>query len=272
MTTEQMDWLDDERAGRHAADKLVPKRPVKDDGRSRWPFTPNPADSVKPDPMGAASLADRLRAMGAVRTKHQSGETVEWVNAPLTVVVDQAYLAAPTLSEGHDEDTLGKVHAALLEAGITGVRKRTDLISEMQNAGILFRERIADAEDHTHHTREARDQCAAGDHRYAVLLDDAAEREKILRDRVEADEGEREKMFESRAASLDWLWKRGVIDEQRHHELRQQLREEFGYYREPVESGETTMAEEPREHAERRQWLDGYLAGFREGFERAGRI
>jgi hypothetical protein len=33
-----------------------------------------------------------------------------------------------------------------------------------------------------------------------------------------------------------------------------------------------TMAAEPREHAERRQWLDGYLQGFREGFERAGYI
>jgi hypothetical protein len=76
--------------------------------------------------------------------------------------------------------------------------------------------RVTDAEEHTHHTREARDQCAAGDHQYAVMIDDAARREKL--------------------------------------------------------KAETTMAEEPREHAERRQWLDGYLSGFREGFERAGYI
>jgi len=35
-------------------------------------------------------------------------------------------------------------------------------------------------------------------------------------------------------------------------------------------SDETTMAEEPIEDRLRRQWLNGYMMGFREGFERAG--
>jgi hypothetical protein len=46
----------------------------------------------------------------------------------------------------HSEDTLSKVHAALFKCGITGVHQRTDLISEMQNAGILFRERAPEYE------------------------------------------------------------------------------------------------------------------------------
>lgn len=44
--------------------------------------------------------------------------------------------------EYHDEDTLRKVYEALMAEGIYG-QKATDLVSAMQNRGILFRERKA---------------------------------------------------------------------------------------------------------------------------------
>lgn len=44
--------------------------------------------------------------------------------------------------EYHDEDTLKKVYEALLEEGIYG-SKALDVVSAIQNNGILFRERKA---------------------------------------------------------------------------------------------------------------------------------
>lgn len=44
--------------------------------------------------------------------------------------------------EHHDEDTLKKVYEALLEEGIYG-QKALDVVSAIQRAGILFRERKA---------------------------------------------------------------------------------------------------------------------------------
>jgi hypothetical protein len=226
MTTEQMDEKDEARTG-----------------RGRWPLTPNPADRAAPltistddfDPpltMGQAEQMQDFINQGIVASgwvaphnrlnpdepapdldpEQHFGHEPYWVERTTDAITDTTQFS---------EDTLFKVDAALFEAGINGVNARRDLISAMQNAGILFRERVTDAEEHTHYTREARDQCAAGDHQYAVLLDGAAEREK-------------------RAAD-DW-------------EIR----------------SATTMAAEPPEHRDRRQWLDGYLYGFREGFERAG--
>lgn len=40
----------------------------------------------------------------------------------------------------HDEDTLRKVYEALLKNGIFG-QKATDVVSDILNAGVLFRER-----------------------------------------------------------------------------------------------------------------------------------
>lgn len=141
----------------------------------------------------------------------------------------------------HSEDTLFKVREALEDNDITP-EFATALISAIQNAGILFREPAPDY--------------------------DAVPESEVPEWR------EREKMFESREATLDLLWKRGVIDEQRHHRLRQQLREEFGYDQgEPAEdpywaerAAETvTIAEEPIENRLRRAWLNG----FRDGVDRA---
>lgn len=44
------------------------------------------------------------------------------------------------MTEYHDDDTMRKVHNALGRAGLTEVQIR-DAINEMQNDGILFRER-----------------------------------------------------------------------------------------------------------------------------------
>jgi len=44
------------------------------------------------------------------------------------------------MAEIHDEKTLRKVHMGLAAAGVTG-QAATDAVFEMQNQGILFRER-----------------------------------------------------------------------------------------------------------------------------------
>jgi hypothetical protein len=148
----------------------------------------------------------------------------------------------------------------------------------------LYGNRIADAEEHTHHTREARDQCAAGDHQYAKLLDDVAEREE-LKATIDAKQGEA-----SMIAAGGWCYPSGQVydflptDEEikmakrerrkakkARRRAKKHIAEVYGIPEDLI-AGVATMAEEPREHAERRQWLDGYLHGFREGFERAGRI
>jgi hypothetical protein len=90
-------------------------------------------------------------------------------------------------------------------------------------------------EEHTHYTREARDQCAAGDHKYAKLLDDAAEREKI-KATIDRPQG----------TTADWYAEGDVMATS-------------------LMTGETTMAEEPIENRLRRAWLNG----FRDGVERA---
>lgn len=41
----------------------------------------------------------------------------------------------------HNEDTLVKVHQALRAAGVVHHAARLDIVSQLQNAGILFRER-----------------------------------------------------------------------------------------------------------------------------------
>lgn len=41
----------------------------------------------------------------------------------------------------HDDQTLFKVHEALKQAGIFQHAARLDIVSQLQNAGILFRER-----------------------------------------------------------------------------------------------------------------------------------
>jgi hypothetical protein len=106
VTTEQMDWLDDERAGRHK-----PPAPVPD---------------------------------GVVDT----------------------------------EDTMRKVSVALSRLGL-GAKTVESAINSMQNAGILFRERVTDQEEHTHYTDRATRLCAEGDHDSAELWDRDAERVKI---------------------------------------------------------------------------------------------
>jgi hypothetical protein len=132
MTTEQSDWLDDERAGRHAPPK--PPAQVPNGGVGLKPATEYHVNINGGEPTVLTTeesdrLGKRLSDIGALRTRHHAGESVVWVNAPLEVVIDEI-------------------------------------------------RRVTDAEEHTHHTREARDQCAAGDHQYAKLLDEAAEREK----------------------------------------------------------------------------------------------
>lgn len=55
-----------------------------------------------------------------------------------------AWLAGPVEhEESHDEDTLHKVHQALMRAGLTEAQG-LNAINEMQNGGILFRERASD--------------------------------------------------------------------------------------------------------------------------------
>lgn len=44
------------------------------------------------------------------------------------------------MSEYYDDETLSKVYDALLWSGLTG-KQAEDAVNEMQNAGILFRER-----------------------------------------------------------------------------------------------------------------------------------
>jgi len=46
----------------------------------------------------------------------------------------------------HSEDTMRKVDQALFEAGVNGVNARSDIITALQNAGILFRERAPEYE------------------------------------------------------------------------------------------------------------------------------
>ena len=55
----------------------------------------------------------------------------------------EAYLAGqePPV-EYHDEDTLTKVYVGLESAGVTG-QQAVDAVNQMQNKGILFRERHA---------------------------------------------------------------------------------------------------------------------------------
>lgn len=60
----------------------------------------------------------------------------------------------------HDENTLKKVYEGLLAAGIFG-QKAVDAVSEMQNQGILFRERKPKRRGRPPKTVEAAEKNAA---------------------------------------------------------------------------------------------------------------
>jgi hypothetical protein len=207
MTTEQMDFLDDERAGRHIADKLVPKRPVKDDGRSRWPFTPNLGDKVITEKNGirAWGMSGIPEIMFGDPSDEQLAAAQERSGRNGVLIIPEAV-----------RDQLFGSEPYWVEAGL---KPGTDYHVNVNGGERTVM--TTDAEEHTHHTREARDQCAAGDHKYAVLLDDAAEREKLKADEIRKEEWER--------------WHSGA-------EI-------------------TTMAEEPIENRLRRAWLNGFKDG-----------
>lgn len=88
-----------------------------------------------------------LLKAGAIDGSLDSDGYVEWVDKgtgralidlAIDALVEPASTSAP--GEGHDHDTLDKVYGALTAA--VGKNLASDCIREMQNAGILFRERV----------------------------------------------------------------------------------------------------------------------------------
>ena len=101
-------------------------------------------------------MADRYAYQSAITGQYVTKEfaeanpdttvrlTIE-AEQPMTTVAHQGLLSEQeTDSRGdlyHDADTMKKVHEALKRAGFQSEYTRINIITELQNAGILFRER-----------------------------------------------------------------------------------------------------------------------------------
>lgn len=258
MTTEQMDWLDDERAGRHkpvtlygmpsAAELVDAHARAGDNGVLIVPAELDPRTTTEKEADENARQARIAREDGIVDITRYTEATLQKVREALHPLVFGTNLSV------------------------------ADIINAMQNAGILFRERapeyeavpadqpdawttisarlprdvprtpiaaynvgwkdgrasmaarVTDQEEHTHRTREARDRCAAGDHEAAVFFDKQAD---AIVPEFAADYTEEERVAMK--------------------------------VREAEESEMATQAELPVEYQVTDAFLDGYSQGFREG-------
>ena len=130
MTTEQMDWLDDERAGRHAPLTIDNRQAVLD----------HIADLA--DDKMVQIRVDQLRAMV---TGYDDMRTTTEKEAD-----DNAKQARIAREDGvvditrHSEDTLYKARDAIAKALPMAQSAVGDVITEILNAGILFREPAPD--------------------------------------------------------------------------------------------------------------------------------
>ncbi len=83
----------------------------------------------------AKSLEDLVR----LEKKKQPGDYHLTLPQPMQPVKDaEEHQDVPVT---HDHDTLTKVHEALKKAGVFKHSDRLDIVNQLQNAGILFRER-----------------------------------------------------------------------------------------------------------------------------------
>ena len=82
-------------------------------------------------------IAKALEDLVRLEKKKQPGDY--HISLPMQPVkMDEEHKDVPTK---HDHDTLTKVHDALKQAGVHQHGARLDIVNQLQNAGILFRER-----------------------------------------------------------------------------------------------------------------------------------
>ena len=137
--------------------------------------------AFRPDLRSERLVSNHVEGIEAPARQHITDDSPCWCGPQIAHVPAEDSVAPVdhliTDVTSHSEDTLFK--AATAAQVYTDPETANDIINEMLNAGILFRERVPAQEEHTHYTVRANRLCAEGDHDSAVMWDRDAERVKV---------------------------------------------------------------------------------------------